>query len=139
MPESDAPRIFTVEEATQQLGQITDLIRQLQGVHQSIAKTNQQLDEKVEKLSAGNGYPIKELREQVEELTEHQLHLVQAFQSAAEQLEEIGCVLKDLAQGLVDFYAMRDGELVFLCWRVGERQIRFWHSVEDGFSGRQPL
>ena len=46
------------------------------------------------------------------------------------QLEELGCVLKDLAQGLVDFYVMREGELVFLCWKQGEERIRFWHPLE---------
>ncbi len=137
MPE--APKIFTLEEANEQLGSVTELLYQLQGVHQSILKTNQELDEKVGKISAGNGYPIQELREQVQELTEHQLHLVEAFQSAFQQLEDLGCVLKDLAQGLVDFYAMREGELVFLCWRLGEERIRFWHGVDEGFSGRQPL
>jgi hypothetical protein len=135
----DTPKIFTVQEAEACLHQVTELIRQLQALHESILKTNQELDDKVAKISAGNGYPIKELREQVEQLAGHQLDLVQAFESSYGQLEEIGCLLKDLAQGLVDFYAMRDGEMVFLCWRLGEEQIRFWHGIDEGFAGRQLL
>ena len=135
----DTPKIFTAEEVNQQLGTIMELLTQLQGLHQSILKTNQELDGKVAKLSAGNGYPIKELRKEVEQLTGHQLNLVQAFQSALQQLEELGGVLKDLAQGLVDFYALRDGELVFLCWRLGEARVHFWHGLDEGFTGRQPL
>ncbi len=135
----DTPKIFTIEEANEQLHHVTEFLQQLQGLHGSLLKTNQGLDERVGKLSAGNGYPIQELRKEVAELTAHQLHLVQAFQSAYEQLEEMGCVLKDLAQGLVDFYAMRGGELVFLCWRLGGERIRCWHGVEEGFAGRQPL
>src|SRR3989338_5225926 len=115
----DTPKIFTVEEADEQLHHVTELLQQLQGLHSSLLKTNQGLDERGGKLSAGNGYPIQELRKEVVELTAHQLHLVQAFQSAYEQLEKMGCVLKDLAQGLVDFYAMRGGELGVLCWRLG--------------------
>lgn len=132
-------KIFTLDEANRLLVKIIPLVQQLQGLQASIAKTNQQLDEAVRKLSEGNGYPIQEIKQHVEELTQHQLNLVEAFQSALQQLESFGCFLKDLSQGLVDFYSLRDEEPIFLCWRLGEEQIRFWHRLEDGFAGRQPL
>ena len=47
--------------------------------------------------------------------------------------------LKDLDQGLVDFLAQRGGEQVFLCWRLGEPAIRYWHRLQDGFANRKPL
>ena len=134
-----SPKVFSVEEANQLLGQVAPLLQQLQGLQQSIARTNQELDEAVGKLSQGNGYPVKEIQQRVSELTQHQLNLIEAFQSALQQLENLGCLLKDLNTGLVDFYSMRSGELVFLCWKVGEEMIQFWHGLEDGFSGRQPL
>jgi len=40
---------------------------------------------------------------------------------------------------LIDFYGLRGGEPVFLCWKLGEERIRFWHTLEDGYAGRQPL
>jgi len=132
-------KIFTVEEANRELGVVRQLIEQLRGLQHSIFETNQQLDEAVRHLAQGNGYPLEESRKNIERLTQHQLHLIQAFQSALQQLQDTGCVLKDLTQGLVDFYAMREGTLVFLCWRMGEETIRFWHRPEDGFAGRQPL
>ena len=132
-------KLFTVDEANRALAEIIPLIQQLQGLQASILNTNHQLDEATKKLSQGNGYPIKEVRKQIEELTKHQLHLLEAFQSALQQLEGIGCVVKDLQQGLIDFYTMRNEEPVFLCWRLGEDQIRFWHRLEDGFPGRQPI
>ena len=135
----DSPRTFTVSEANALLPQIIPLIEQLQGIQRSIAKTNQQLDEAIEKLSQGNGYPLKSLKEQIKELTTHQLQLVEAFQSALDQAEELGCLVKDLQLGLVDFYGMRNGELIFLCWKLGEDQIRYWHTLEAGYAGRQPL
>ncbi len=49
-----------------------------------------------------------------------------------------GALLRDLAHGLVDFFAVQDGHLVFLCWQRGEDRIRFWHTVEDGFGGARP-
>ncbi|MBI3319599.1 MAG: DUF2203 domain-containing protein, partial [Candidatus Omnitrophica bacterium] len=130
---------FTLEEANRLLVKIVPLVQQLQSLQVSITTTNQQLDEAVRKLSEGNGYPIQELQQQIEELTQHQLNLIEAFQSALQQVEGFGCFLKDLNQGLVDFYSLRDDEPIFLCWRLGEDQVRFWHRVEDGFAGRQPI
>ena len=132
-------KMFNIEEATQLLSRVRPLVEQLQGLQRSIITTNRQLDEAVLKLSQGNGYPLREIRQQIQDLTKHQLHLIEAFQSAAQQLESIGCLLKDLNLGLVDFYSLRNGEPVFLCWKFGEEQIRFWHRLEDGVAGRQPL
>ena len=134
-----SPRTFTVSEANALLPQVIPLIEQLQGIQRSIAQTNQQLGEAVEKLSQGNGYPIQSLKEQIKTLTTHQLQLVEAFQSVVAQVEEYGCLVKDLNLGLVDFYGMRDGELICLCWKLGEDRIRYWHALETGYAGRQPL
>jgi hypothetical protein len=55
------------------------------------------------------------------------------------ELAEIGCVFKGFEAGLVDFYSLREDRLVFLCWRLGEGRIQYWHEIESGFSGRHPL
>ena len=52
---------------------------------------------------------------------------------------ELGVEPKGAAEGLVDFPMMMDGRLVYLCWRVGEPEILYWHELEAGFAGRQPL
>jgi hypothetical protein len=133
------PKTFTLSEANALLPQVRLLVEQLQGLQRSIVQTNQQLDEVVGKLSAGNGYPIRSLKGQILDSTKHQLQLIEAFQSALKQLEDLGCLVKDLNTGLIDFYTVRDGDLVFLCWKLGEERIRFWHTLEDGYAGRQPL
>lgn len=134
-----SPKIFTVTEAHHVLPQVQPLVEQLQGLRRSIVQTNRQLDELVDKVSRGNGYPIQSLRVQIKDATEHLLRLVQAFQSALKQLENFGCILKDLETGLVDFYYVRHGELILLCWKLGENRIQFWHSLEGGYQARQPL
>ena len=133
------PKLFTVEEANALLPQVRPIVEQLKGLHRSILKTNEEMDGVIAKLSAGNGYPIRTLKERLEDLTKHQLQLIEAFQSAIAQLETLGALMKDAEKGLVDFYTMRDGQLVFLCWLSGEKRIRFWHTLEDGFAGRQPI
>ena len=54
-------------------------------------------------------------------------------------LRELGVELKDPATGLVDFPSLREGRVVYLCWRLGEPAIEYWHELDTGFGGRQPL
>ena len=59
--------------------------------------------------------------------------------AAVERINALGCLVKDLEAGLVDFYAMLEGEAVFLCWQFGEPAVSHWHPLDEGFSGRKPL
>ena len=58
---------------------------------------------------------------------------------AAKTIERLGIELKDINTGLVDFLSERDGRDVYLCWRYDEPKVAFWHDLEAGFGGRQPL
>jgi len=62
-----------------------------------------------------------------------------AFEQEILQLDKMGVQLKDLDQGLVDFFTTYEDRLVYLCWKEGEDQIRFWHDLEAGFAGRRPI
>ena len=138
-PPSQPTKTLTVAEANALLPQVRQLIEKLQGVQRSIVQANERLQALSLNISAGNGYPIQSLKAEAKELTQRQRKLVEAFEVALRQLEETGCLLKDLTIGLIDFYTLRDGELVFLCWKQGEEKIRFWHTLDDGYPGRQPL
>ncbi|MBI4150434.1 DUF2203 domain-containing protein [Candidatus Woesearchaeota archaeon] len=61
------------------------------------------------------------------------------FYKHLEKLEGMGCVVKDLDLGLLDFLAYHDGREVFLCWKLGENEIKHWHELNSGFSGRKPI
>ena len=65
--------------------------------------------------------------------------LIEELDAIVQEIEDSGAHLKDVQLGLVDFPAERDGEIVYLCWQFGEPEVAFWHRMEDGFSGRQPL
>ncbi len=64
---------------------------------------------------------------------------VTAVRQAVEQIEQTGCVVKDLDLGLVDFRSVVNNEPVYLCWKLGESSIQFYHRVDEGFAGRKPL
>jgi hypothetical protein len=61
------------------------------------------------------------------------------LKSALEKLQEFGCVIKDLDIGLVDFPTLFRGREVYLCWRMGEPGIRYWHGLDEGFAGRKEI
>ena len=114
-------------------------MEQLRTLHHALLATNQELDDCAQKLAAGNGYSIQQLEERTTALTTQQFQLIEELQAALQRLESLGCTLKDVDSGLVDFYALRDGDIVCLCWRADEEQIRFWHGMEEGFAGRKPI
>jgi hypothetical protein len=62
-----------------------------------------------------------------------------ALRRHIESLSDQGIVLRDPETGLIDFPSRREGQLVFLCWRLGEERVEFWHGPESGFAGRRPL
>lgn len=65
--------------------------------------------------------------------------LLEALRAEVQAIEALGAEIKDLEMGLVDFYGLREGKVVCLCWQHGEPEIMYWHEVEAGFAGRQPL
>jgi hypothetical protein len=70
--------------------------------------------------------------------TEHQ-QLAASLKSALNRILETGCLIKDLEVGLLDFPAVIDNQDVYLCWKLGEDRIRFYHRQDEGFAGRKPL
>ena len=64
---------------------------------------------------------------------------LQTLRREVEGLNERGILLRDPESGLIDFPARRDGREIFLCWRLGEERIQYWHGPDSGFAGRKPL
>jgi hypothetical protein len=65
--------------------------------------------------------------------------VVEHLQNYVEELHEVGCDLKDFQMGLVDFIGRHRGHDVCLCWKLGEEAVEFWHEIQTGFAGRQPV
>jgi hypothetical protein len=61
------------------------------------------------------------------------------FDTLVHRIQALDVLIKDVNLGLLDFPALKGGRLVYLCWQYGEGEIRFWHEVEAGFAGRQPI
>ena len=65
--------------------------------------------------------------------------LAEQLARTIDEIQQTGCLVKDLDAGLVDFPSLRGGEEVYLCWKLGEARIGYWHGIEEGFAGRKPL
>ena len=67
------------------------------------------------------------------------IRALEHISDSVEAIQEMGILVKDLDIGLCDFPYLLDGRVVYLCWKLGEPEIRYWHEIEDGYAGRQPL
>ncbi len=129
-------KLFTPEKANGLLPAIEPLMRRLMGWRQELREHQQVLEAFRARASRSGG--VLPGQSYAEAKTETARLLAEIHEGVG-QLESWGCVVKDLDKGLVDFLARRGGEQVYLCWRVGEPAIQYWHRLQDGFAGRKPL
>ena len=119
-------KLFTVEEANALLPTIEPLLEQLRDAQRAMAERH----DAVTTSAAGNGggNAGKEF-----------LEASQTAGRAMAEINELGILVRDPETGLIDFPAEREGEEIFLCWRLGEDAVAWWHPTDSGFAGRQPL
>jgi hypothetical protein len=129
-------RHFTPEEASDALAQVRPFVERMVERRRSHVEALERQEELEGHIRGnGGGIPPAELADtaaEVERLERELAHAVDA-------LVELGVQVKDVDEGLVDFPALRHGETVLLCWKLGEEDVGYWHTVEDGFAGRRPL
>jgi hypothetical protein len=126
---------FTREEAEALLPQISVVLREIQVKHKSILQTQEELDA-LRLQAAGNGY---HLQERIMNLQRELSHQAQTLRELLDELAAFDCILKDPEQGLIDFLSLRYSREIYLCWYLDEERINFWHDLDAGFAGRQPL
>ena len=129
-------RYFTPEEANALLSQLRPLLAAIQAHKAEIDRLEEEV-RRVQRLVRGNGGALSEEAEQQRHARLREE--ADALQRALEDVQALGCQVKDLDTGLVDFPGRRSGEIILLCWRVDEPAVAHWHDLESGFRGRQPL
>jgi hypothetical protein len=129
-------RHFTPEEANAALGRVRPLVESMvahRRAHTAALERQEQLEGHIR--GNGGGIPPATLAEAGAEIEREARELARLVDEIADH----GAEVKDLDEGLIDFPALRHGETVLLCWKLGEDEIHYWHRVEDGFAGRRPL
>jgi hypothetical protein len=121
-------RHFSREEANALLPQLTALLSQLQEAKDELTDT--EAHEALSEAASTNGGGEQGRQVGVAFLEVRRI---------LETVEQAGIVLRDIDQGLVDFPALMGGREVYLCWELGEDEVGYWHDLEGGYGGREPL
>jgi hypothetical protein len=129
-------RFFTPEEANRLLARVRPMLEELM-VQRRALREQQEVLAAYRAKARGNGgvargAEVVAAKQAVDRLTTQ-------IREGIEQIQSLGCVVKDLEMGLVDFPAFRNGQEVYLCYRLGEDRIAFWHGLDEGYAGRKPL
>jgi hypothetical protein len=122
-------RLFTLAEAEGLLPRLRSLLTEIGEEWSHIRELNPDI-QKARDNASFDGFS-KSGVEYVESVS-HLMLLIH-------QIKEMGVLLKDADRGLCDFPYMRQGRVVYLCWQLGEEHIQYWHDIETGFAGREPL
>ena len=130
-------RRFTLAEAQSLIPNLDGLLREAiarkaeyQEAEQIIQATNQ-------RIAMMGGTVVN--RDQVIDAKHRRDEAAASLRGAIEKVQEVGCLVKDLDIGLVDFPTLYRGEEVYLCWKLGETAIEYWHGVDEGFRGRKAI
>ena len=127
---------FTLEEANAAVEALRPVVAQMVEHNRKLAAAQRRQRLLVTQI-AGNGGDLQpsDLRELAETIQAE----ADAIAACAQQIDDAGAQIKSLEDGLLDFPSRHEGELVLLCWKLGEGEIAYWHGVDEGFAGRKPL
>jgi len=127
------PRYFTLEQANRTLPLVRriveDIVRMYPDVQRKLAKLREMADQ-------DSNPALERDMEALRDVLEHDSDELNRY---LRELDQIGCQFKGFEEGLVDFHAWMDGRPVLLCWKLGEDRIEWWHELDAGYAGRQPL
>ena len=130
------PRIFTPDEANAALSELRPLVEAMVEGKRALDDAQERRDDIAQRIAGnGGGIPPAELgalEAAVEEAAK-------TLAGTIGEIQAMGVLVKDLDTGLVDFPGQRAGQDILLCWQLGEDEVAFWHGLEDGYAGRQPL
>jgi hypothetical protein len=130
-------RTFTLQDAQSLLPTLESLLRNAIASKQLIETVDAEFQQLAHRVFLNGGTLLNAV-----ELARRKAERERAVQRAKDAIAEInatGVQVKDLEMGLLDFPCRVDGEIVLLCWKLGEEKIAHWHSPEEGFAGRKPI
>jgi hypothetical protein len=124
-------RLFNVEEANALIPTVKPILLDIQRLHAHLLSFQGAAQQAAEGAERGGGGMAG---------SKQYVKVLLGLAKRTGELDALGIQLKDYSRGLIDFPAMREGRVVLLCWQLGEAEkISFWHDVDAGFAGRQPL
>ena len=134
---SVAERYFSVSDVEALIPELTRIMKQVMSANVEASEARERLQAEQRRIDLSGGGVLDRRawradKERIERLTAE-------LQRGLGAIAELGGAPKDLSLGLVDFLHLRNGREVNLCWKYGEREIRHWHGLDEGYAGRKPL
>jgi hypothetical protein len=127
--DQEQPRLFNLEQANEVLQIVRPLVKQILEIRQAILAQQPEIWPVLEKAAGNGGNKIASKVEQEFE----------RLDALVRRIEATGAILKDVNTGLVDFLSRHEGREVYLCWQYNEDRVTYWHDLDAGFAGRQPI
>lgn len=121
-------KFYSVDEANALVPKLKPLLERIRATQEALAQDKTVAAVREKASHNGGGLPSPHLGE-----------LQKTLEEDLRQLQEWGVVLRDPSIGLIDFFHRREGESVFLCWKLGESRVEWWHPVDSGIAGRERL
>ena len=134
-----SPRVFNIQEASALIPRLEELLEELLFKKKKMQQKHDQL--LVLDLIAGeriSDYRSQDGKEYLEKSAELE-SLILSFEEDIMKINETGCFLRDLDKGVVDFFYVHNRQLVYLCWKKGEKKINYYHDLDNGDRHRKPL
>ena len=131
------PKRFTLAQAQSLIPRVDRLLREAVAWKSGFIEAERALQSFNERIMLMGGMRVD--RDRFLQAKSRRELEAERLRNTVEQLQEIGCLVKDLDTGLIDFPALFRGQEVYLCWKLGEASIEFWHDVDTGFAGRQAI
>ena len=135
--EPNEPKLFTLSEAERTRRELEPVLIEAMNGRKRMNELEESLGRIASRIMMMGGVIVS--YEKTAKLRAEHDHVIADVKSALERIESTGCVVKDLDAGLLDFPAILENEEVYLCWRLGEDRIRFYHRQNEGIAGRKPL
>jgi len=131
------PRRFKLDEALRLLPQVSRLMQRAVALKSEYDEAQGEIQAMADRVSKSGGMMVD--RDQVRESRSRRESALNQLRESIEEVQGYGCVIKDLDTGLLDFPTLFRGNEVYLCWKLGESTIEFWHGVDEGFAGRKKI
>ena len=130
-------KIFTLQEAERLVPTVKAWLQRAIESKSEVDTVERELQAVNERINLLGGSEINPAA--ILELKRTKAKALRTLRDVIGQIEASGCLVKDLDNGLVDFPALLGNEEVYLCWKLGEDSIGYWHRVEEGYAGRKPI
>jgi len=131
------PRFFTLTQAEELLPRVESAIREAITLKAEYDQAEAEWQSFSQRLMVTGGMQVDRPRF-MEQKKRREAGAIE-LKDCIERVQEFGCVVKDLEIGLIDFPSLFNGQEVYLCWKLGESGIQFWHGVQEGFRGRKAI